>query len=175
MRCSSSAPPGRLERLRAGSRARGFALSRRTSPSGPRVRARRPRPGAGAARRQRAGNRRARRGADDIDARRGELGRCTRSGPASHARRGTASRQNRPAEDRVGGTDRSRGYGRQSCRAWMHQPGRSPTSSSSPRTPSTSHLRHVFEKLGVNSRVHLTRLVAGRSLQSPGDPHAERG
>jgi DNA-binding CsgD family transcriptional regulator len=38
-----------------------------------------------------------------------------------------------------------------------------------------SHLRHVFEKLGVNSRVHLTRLVAGRSLQSPGDPHAERG
>ena len=29
-----------------------------------------------------------------------------------------------------------------------------------------SHLRHVFEKLGVNSRVHLTRLVAGRSLQS---------
>jgi DNA-binding CsgD family transcriptional regulator len=30
-----------------------------------------------------------------------------------------------------------------------------------------SHLRHVFEKLGVNSRVHLTRLVAGRSLQSP--------
>ena len=32
-----------------------------------------------------------------------------------------------------------------------------------------SHLRHVFEKLGVNSRVHLTRLVAGRSLQSPED------
>jgi DNA-binding CsgD family transcriptional regulator len=30
-----------------------------------------------------------------------------------------------------------------------------------------SHLRHVFEKLGVNSRVHLTRLAAGRSL--PGD------
>jgi DNA-binding CsgD family transcriptional regulator len=29
-----------------------------------------------------------------------------------------------------------------------------------------SHLRQVFEKLGVNSRVHLTRLVAGRSLQS---------
>jgi DNA-binding CsgD family transcriptional regulator/tetratricopeptide (TPR) repeat protein len=29
-----------------------------------------------------------------------------------------------------------------------------------------SHLRHVFEKLGVNSRAHLTRLVAGRSLQS---------
>jgi DNA-binding CsgD family transcriptional regulator/tetratricopeptide (TPR) repeat protein len=29
-----------------------------------------------------------------------------------------------------------------------------------------SHLRHIFEKLGVNSRVHLTRLVAGRSLQS---------
>src|ERR1700722_15434785 len=37
-----------------------------------------------------------------------------------------------------------------------------------------SHLRHVFEKLGVNSRVHLTRLVAGRSLQSPRDPHADR-
>ena len=35
-----------------------------------------------------------------------------------------------------------------------------------------SHLRHVFEKLGVNSRVHLTRLVAGRSPQSPGDPGA---
>jgi DNA-binding CsgD family transcriptional regulator len=32
-----------------------------------------------------------------------------------------------------------------------------------------SHLRHVFEKLGVNSRVHLTRLVASRSPQSPGD------
>jgi len=32
-----------------------------------------------------------------------------------------------------------------------------------------SHLRHVFEKLGVNSRVHLTRLVAGRSAQLPGD------
>jgi DNA-binding CsgD family transcriptional regulator len=32
-----------------------------------------------------------------------------------------------------------------------------------------SHLRHVFEKLGVNSRVHLTRLVATRSPQSPGD------
>ena len=30
-----------------------------------------------------------------------------------------------------------------------------------------SHLRHVFEKLGVNSRVHLTRLVASRSPQSP--------
>ncbi len=27
-----------------------------------------------------------------------------------------------------------------------------------------SHLRHVFEKLGVNSRVHLTRLAARRSL-----------
>src|SRR5580693_4150469 len=35
-----------------------------------------------------------------------------------------------------------------------------------------SHLRHVFEKLGVNSRVHLTRLVAGRSPQLPGDPDA---
>jgi DNA-binding CsgD family transcriptional regulator len=32
-----------------------------------------------------------------------------------------------------------------------------------------SHLRHVFEKLGVNSRVHLTRLVARRSPQLPGD------
>jgi DNA-binding CsgD family transcriptional regulator len=32
-----------------------------------------------------------------------------------------------------------------------------------------SHLRHVFEKLGVNSRVHLTRLVAGRSPRLPGD------
>lgn len=30
-----------------------------------------------------------------------------------------------------------------------------------------SHLRHVFEKLGVNSRVHLTRLAASRSPQSP--------
>jgi DNA-binding CsgD family transcriptional regulator len=38
-----------------------------------------------------------------------------------------------------------------------------------------SHLRHVFDKLGVNSRVHLARFVARRSLQSPGDPHAERG
>jgi DNA-binding CsgD family transcriptional regulator len=35
-----------------------------------------------------------------------------------------------------------------------------------------SHLRHVFDNLGVNSRVHLTRLVAGGSLRSPGDPHA---
>ena len=39
----------------------------------------------------------------------------------------------------------------------------------------STHLRHVFEKLGVNSRVHLTRLVAGRSLQSPADPDADRG
>jgi DNA-binding CsgD family transcriptional regulator len=35
-----------------------------------------------------------------------------------------------------------------------------------------AHLRHVFEKLGVNSRVQLTRLVADRSVQSPRDPHA---
>ena len=37
-----------------------------------------------------------------------------------------------------------------------------------------SHVRHVFEKLGINSRVHLTRLAADRSLESPGDPHADR-
>ena len=106
-----------------GSRARGFALSGRTSPSGPRVRTRRPRPGAGATRRQRGGNRRARPGADDFDARRGELGRGTRPGQASPSRRATASRQNRSTEDWVGRTDRSRVHGRQSCRAWEHQPG----------------------------------------------------
>jgi DNA-binding CsgD family transcriptional regulator len=39
----------------------------------------------------------------------------------------------------------------------------------------STHLRHVFEKLGVNSRVHLTRLAAGRSLQPPADPDADRG
>ena len=44
----------------------------------------------------------------------------------------------------------------------------------SPHTVHT-HLRHVFEKLEVSSRVHLTRLAAGRSLQPQGDPHAERG
>jgi len=37
----------------------------------------------------------------------------------------------------------------------------------SPHTVNT-HIRHVFDKLGVNSRVHLTRLAAGRSPQSPG-------
>jgi tetratricopeptide (TPR) repeat protein len=42
--------------------------------------------------------------------------------PASPSRRATANRQKHPAEDRLGGTDRSRGCGRQSCRAWMHQP-----------------------------------------------------
>jgi DNA-binding CsgD family transcriptional regulator len=36
----------------------------------------------------------------------------------------------------------------------------------SPHTVNT-HVRHVFEKLGVNSRVQLTRLVAERSPQSP--------
>jgi DNA-binding CsgD family transcriptional regulator len=36
------------------------------------------------------------------------------------------------------------------------------------------HLRHVFDKLGVNSRVHLTRFVAGRSNPSSADPPAER-
>jgi DNA-binding CsgD family transcriptional regulator/tetratricopeptide (TPR) repeat protein len=36
-----------------------------------------------------------------------------------------------------------------------------------------SHVRHVFEKLGINSRVHLTRLAAGRSPVSPRDPHAD--
>lgn len=35
----------------------------------------------------------------------------------------------------------------------------------SPHTVNT-HVRHVFEKLGINSRVQLTRLVAGRSSQS---------
>jgi len=35
-----------------------------------------------------------------------------------------------------------------------------------------SHLRHVFEKLGVSSRVHLTRLVAAGSFGSSGDPQA---
>jgi DNA-binding CsgD family transcriptional regulator len=39
----------------------------------------------------------------------------------------------------------------------------------------STHLRRVFEKLGVNSRVHLTRLVAGRSLQPPAGPDADRG
>ena len=33
-----------------------------------------------------------------------------------------------------------------------------------------SHVRHVFEKLGINSRVHLTRLAADRSTESPSDP-----
>jgi DNA-binding CsgD family transcriptional regulator len=37
-----------------------------------------------------------------------------------------------------------------------------------------SHVRHVFEKLGINSRVHLTRLAAGRSPESPSDPNADR-
>jgi DNA-binding CsgD family transcriptional regulator len=37
----------------------------------------------------------------------------------------------------------------------------------SPHTVS-SHVRHVFEKLGINSRVHLTRLAAGRSPGQPG-------
>ncbi len=41
----------------------------------------------------------------------------------------------------------------------------------SPHTVNT-HVRHVFEKLEVNSRVHLTRLVAGRSLPVPRDPPA---
>ncbi len=37
-----------------------------------------------------------------------------------------------------------------------------------------SHVRHVFEKLGINSRVHLTRLAADRSPESPSDPQADR-
>jgi len=37
-----------------------------------------------------------------------------------------------------------------------------------------SHVRHVFDKLGINSRVHLTRLAADRSPESPSDPHADR-
>jgi DNA-binding CsgD family transcriptional regulator/tetratricopeptide (TPR) repeat protein len=37
-----------------------------------------------------------------------------------------------------------------------------------------SHVRHIFEKLGINSRVHLTRLAADRSPESPSDPHADR-
>jgi DNA-binding CsgD family transcriptional regulator len=44
----------------------------------------------------------------------------------------------------------------------------------SPHTVNT-HIRHVFDKLGVNSRVHLTRLAAGRSPQSPGRDIPDEG
>jgi DNA-binding CsgD family transcriptional regulator len=43
----------------------------------------------------------------------------------------------------------------------------------SPHTVNT-HARHVFEKLGVNSRVQLTRVVADRSVPSPGDPPSQQ-
>ena len=122
MRRGSIARPRHLEGLRRGSRARGVALPRRTSSPGPRVRARRPRPGAGATRRQRAGHRRARRGTTNASAS-APAGCGSVRVPASPARRATAAGQNRSAQDRVGGTDRSRVRGRQSCRARVHQPG----------------------------------------------------
>jgi DNA-binding CsgD family transcriptional regulator len=43
----------------------------------------------------------------------------------------------------------------------------------SPHTAST-HIRHIFDKLGINSRVQLTRLVTARSLQSPQESASRR-
>jgi DNA-binding CsgD family transcriptional regulator len=40
----------------------------------------------------------------------------------------------------------------------------------SPHTAHT-HLRHIFEKLGVNSRVHLSRLIDPRVIGSPSGPN----
>src|SRR6202035_4234077 len=84
-----------------------------------------------------------------------------------------AVEQRRPAQDRMGVAHR-----RHISRAQFAAEGNTNREIAeklfiSPHTVNT-HLRHIFEKLGINSRVHLTRLAAGRSLQSPRDPHADR-
>ena len=44
----------------------------------------------------------------------------------------------------------------------------------SPHTAHT-HLRHIFEKLGINSRVHLTRLVNADSPSASDRPNGRKG